>query len=146
MGAFTEPQSYLTNSCLGPRKRKEHLPRPGLYQGSGAEDGEQDRRGNQSEKKKIRATVHLEIFLQPCHHLSQIVVLHPMWKRKAAGSSIEQTQTNRALRQWASCVPGINPRDEGTNWKGRVHPIGFEVFSCIWVLCHCIIIILPLVQ
>ena len=101
-------------------------------------------------EKRKWAKVHLEIFLQPWRRLSsQVVLLLPMWKGKAAASSIEQTQTNPAPSQRGSFAPGVlHPRHElETYWKGQiVHPIGFEILSRIWVLCHCIIIILPLVQ
>ena len=62
----------------------------------------------------MRVTVHLEIFPQP----SQIVILLPMWKGKAAASSIEQTQTNPALSQRGSFLSPESTQD--MSWKVTV--------------------------
>ena len=98
---------------------------------------------------RIRATVHLEIFLQQ-RHLSRWIPLHLMWKRKSAESCTKQRQKRPAWSQWTRY--GGNRSKEGgkqqskherTKWKEHFHINRFGIFSFdIWVLCHCVITIL----
>ena len=65
---------------------------------------------------RIRATVHLEIFLQQ-RHLSRWIPLHLMWKRKSAESCTKQRQKRPAWSQWTRY--GGNRSKEGGKQQSK---------------------------